>query len=527
MCLHTATRHPRLLAARCPPQVSEPPKKLRKWRKKLAKRKNQVIVPVGRDGRTLTVPNWAYKGPGDLYRGVSGAILGTLPTALVYVVVYDRASAALERALAAHAGASAAAAAAAAAARPQAALGGAGNGGEGQSGGVVAARPRQVNGTHERAAGVHLLSAAAGAICSSVVRVPGDTIRHQTQAYMHRNVFAAFGNIVTARGVAGLYLGYLPTLLRDVPELAIQFTVYEALRKGVTTYRAAQLARQQQALPPQLRRRAARGGKGRDDPSNYKLATWEHLILGGRAGAAAATVTMPLDFVKTRQQCGAAGGVLGLVRSVVAAEGVQGLFAGLAPRVCHVACTSSVFFGLFEGAKLLLKPERTEKDRLLLPKVSPGSACAMWQCRCRWGVTARLTAPAPPLSADHGQAQRPRVEAPAGLGMMAYIHRICASVRLCVWLLQEDLATSAGPLSDSPQEQFTVSWGGLARRACDPAHLTKMVAAAKARAQPGPARVGGSSTPPASTPPDTRPSRPLRRRRPRLERASTPGSSWS
>ena len=403
------------LSPLCSHQVSEPPKKLRKWRKKLAKRKNQVIVPVGRDGRTLTVPNWAYKGPGDLYRGVSGAILGTLPTALVYFVVYDRSSAALERALAAHAEA---AEAAAAASRPQAAPGLAGDtGGDGQGAAAASARLRQrpANATHERAAGVHLLSAAAGAICSSVVRVPGDTIRHQTQAYMHRNVFAAFSNIVTARGVAGLYLGYLPTLLRDVPELAIQFTVYEALRKGVTTYRADQLARQQQALPPQQRRR--RGGQRREDASSYKLATWEHLVLGGLAGAAAATVTMPLDFVKTRQQCGAAGGVLGLVRGVVATEGVQGLFAGLAPRVCHVACTSSVFFGLFEGAKLLLKPERTEKDRLLLPKVRARSAA--WRWRWRGENMTDSHSSAPPPSTDHGQAQRPRVEAPAGLGMMA------------------------------------------------------------------------------------------------------------
>jgi hypothetical protein len=219
-------------------QVSEPPKKLRKWRKKLAKAKNQIIVPVGSHGRTLTVPNWAYKGPGDIYRGLTGAIVGTLPTALVYFTVYDRVSAALE---AHHEEADAARGGAAAAA-------------EHASGGG-------------RAASVHLLSAAAGAVASSFVRVPGDTCRHQTQAYLHNSFFSAARTIVTRDGVRGLYLGYLPTLLRDVPELAVQFTAYEALR------RAAQ------------RRRTDAG-------ANPKLATWEHLVLGGLAGAAAATVTM-------------------------------------------------------------------------------------------------------------------------------------------------------------------------------------------------------------------------------------------
>ena len=313
-------------------QVSDPPKKLRKWRKKLAKAKNQLIVPVGRGGRTLTVPNWAYKGPGDIYRGLSGAIIGTLPTALVYFTVYDRVSATLEAQLAQRSG-----------------------GGALESGGGAAAA-------------VHLVSAAAGAIASSVVRVPGDTCRHQTQAYMHRNVFAAAHTIVSTAGFRGLYLGYLPTLLRDVPELAVQFTVYEALRREAQRRRALADAAAAAASGS-----SARGGQGKSKP--HKLATWEHLVLGGAAGAAAATVTMPLDFIKTRQQCGATGGALALVRGVLAAEGAAGLFRGLGARVCHVAATSACFFGCFEFAKLLLKPDRTEADRLLLPKVC--NACCV------------------------------------------------------------------------------------------------------------------------------------------------------
>ena len=38
-------------------------------------------------------------------------------------------------------------------------------------------------------------------------------------------------------GVAGLYHGFLPTLLRDVPELALQFTLYEKLRHLVQRHR--------------------------------------------------------------------------------------------------------------------------------------------------------------------------------------------------------------------------------------------------------------------------------------------------
>lgn len=35
-------------------------------------------------------------------------------------------------------------------------------------------------------------------------------------------VFEAFRSVVTAEGVGGLYKGFWPTLMRDIPEIAIQ-----------------------------------------------------------------------------------------------------------------------------------------------------------------------------------------------------------------------------------------------------------------------------------------------------------------
>lgn len=44
-------------------------------------------------------------------------------------------------------------------------------------------------------------------------------------------------SIVSTEGIQGLYHGMLPTLLRDVPELALQFSIYEALRHFTETHR--------------------------------------------------------------------------------------------------------------------------------------------------------------------------------------------------------------------------------------------------------------------------------------------------
>jgi len=337
--------------------VSEPPKKLRKWRKKLLKTKNQLVVRVGAGGRTMTVPNWAFKvrsgpfagrdspqqGPGDIYRGATGALLGTFPTALVYFAVYDRVACAWQRAAAGW--------------RAR------------EAEGAPPPPPLLLSpGLH------HLTSAAAGALVSSIVRVPGDTVRHQTQAYMHRNVFAAAHAIVAARGLGGLYLGYLPTLMRDIPELALQFTLYELMRNALVRRAAEQeAAAAAGAAAPARGRRAA--------PKPYKPTTAEHLLIGGLAGASAACFTMPLDFVKTRQQCGAVGGIVPLMRAVVAAEGVGGLFHGLTPRVGMAAATSAVFFGLFEASKMLLKPasERPAEDRDYLRKVTLKRRDQIWK----------------------------------------------------------------------------------------------------------------------------------------------------
>lgn len=51
------------------------------------------------------------------------------------------------------------------------------------------------------------------------------------QAYLHKNTWAATRNIYQAHGAGGFYRGFLSTMIRDVPEIAIQFWAYETLRK--------------------------------------------------------------------------------------------------------------------------------------------------------------------------------------------------------------------------------------------------------------------------------------------------------
>lgn len=78
--------------------------------------------------------------------------------------------------------------------------------------------------------GVAFLSGAIAAAGSSVVKVPLAVCIRSVQAGVYNNVVEASTKIVGAAGPRGLFVGYLPTLLEDVPDMACKFAAYETLR---------------------------------------------------------------------------------------------------------------------------------------------------------------------------------------------------------------------------------------------------------------------------------------------------------
>lgn len=87
------------------------------------------------------------QGPKDVYRGLTGAVLGTIPTAMLYFTTYEWCKTRLE----------------------------------------ARGAPSAVT---------HLASASAGAIMSAFIRVPTDTIKHRVQAYMETDVFLVGDTLV-------------------------------------------------------------------------------------------------------------------------------------------------------------------------------------------------------------------------------------------------------------------------------------------------------------------------------------------
>jgi hypothetical protein len=190
----------------------------------------------------------------------------------------------------------------------------------------------------------------------------------QVQAYLYKDTGSALKSIWAVSGMAGFYRGLAPTLLRDVPEVAIQFTVYEALRKvrkcvdpvsksppttldweartvvvatSVCSAGATRRGKTADIRAFGAGRRGRRGGRWLHHASGLVRAfpfLGESSCIASLCSLGAETVLCPrCRSIKTRVQCGASS-PSALLQEVVRQKGVQGLFVGVGPRVAQVRC---------------------------------------------------------------------------------------------------------------------------------------------------------------------------------------------
>lgn len=125
-----------------------------------------------------------------------------------------------------------------------------------------------------------------------------------------RSVFTCARTVFRTEGLAAFYVSYPTTLTMTVPFTAVQFSVYEYVKR-VTNPR-----------------------------NDYSPVS--HMVSGGAAGAVAAAVTTPLDVAKTLLQTRGtsrdseirnARGMMDALRIIYARDGLRGFARGLSPRV--------------------------------------------------------------------------------------------------------------------------------------------------------------------------------------------------
>lgn len=161
--------------------------------------------------------------------------------------------------------------------------------------------------------------------------------------------------IIQNDGVMGLYAGYSATLLRNLPAGVLSYSSFEYLKAAV------------------LRK----SGKSH-------LEAVESVVCGALAGAISASLTTPLDVVKTRLMTQVRGegvgkvaavmydGVTATARQILKEEGWVGLTRGMGPRVLHSACFSALGYFAFETARLAILQEYVRRKEEREVSVSAG-----------------------------------------------------------------------------------------------------------------------------------------------------------
>jgi len=175
---------------------------------------------------------------------------------------------------------------------------------------------------------------AAGAIANEALMNPFDVIKQRMQMHnsQYRSVYHCARTVLRAEGIGAFYISYPTTLTMAVPFNAVQFSVYEHLKKLM-------------------------------NPTNAYSPT-THMVSGGLAGAVAAAVTTPLDVAKTLLQTRGtsedaqirnARGMTDAFRIIWQRDGLKGFMRGLSPRVLTFMPSNALCWLSYEFFKAAIR----------------------------------------------------------------------------------------------------------------------------------------------------------------------------
>jgi len=196
---------------------------------------------------------------------------------------------------------------------------------------------------HNPNTAIPMVSGACARLLAVTAISPIELIRTKVQSenMKYNNVFKFIRDAVKEKGFKTLYRGWVPTIMRDVPFSMIYWLNYETAKTLI--------------LKHQQKRTM----------DNYMT-----FICGATAGTIAAAITCPFDVVKTHRQVQLGeqqmvnnkGAVLtkDVIKEIYRTKGIQGLFAGVMPRIAKVSMSCAIMITTFEYFKKLFDEDQSE-----------------------------------------------------------------------------------------------------------------------------------------------------------------------
>ncbi|EOD47092.1 putative pet8 related protein [Neofusicoccum parvum] len=228
-----------------------------------------------------------------IYRGIGSTVVGSAPGAALFFVTYDGVKRSLAR-------------------RTRTLH---------TADGTRITTPAQQGALH------HMVAASLGEVAACAVRVPTEVVKQRAQASQHPSSLAALQHILAQRRAHGLvhvwkelYRGWGITIMREVPFTVIQFPLWEGMKEW------------------------SKRTNGKDS-----VTAFEGALFGSIAGAIAASITTPLDVLKTRMMLATQRQkVVPLLTSILKESGPRAFFAGIGPRVFWISTGGAVFLGSYQ-----------------------------------------------------------------------------------------------------------------------------------------------------------------------------------
>lgn len=205
------------------------------------------------------------------------------------------------------------------------------------------------------------IAGALSAVPTTLIMAPGERIKVllQVQSAGGSSKFSGPGDVVKTLyrtgGLRSIFAGSAATLLRDGTGSMAYFSVYEGLKRRATApvVRAETGPMDGTLSPAPLPEGTA---------AKQQLSASTVLVAGGLAGMANWLVALPIDTIKSRIQAQAPAtdahwrppSVLSMGRTILAQEGLKGLYRGVGPALLRAFPANAACFGGMEASKAFL-----------------------------------------------------------------------------------------------------------------------------------------------------------------------------
>lgn len=130
--------------------------------------------------------------------------------------------------------------------------------------------------------------------------------------------------LIQQQGFSGIYVGALPTAMRQATSVAVRFTLFDIVKDILFKLR-------------------------NEDRENASMTT--NFLAGGAGGAVSVVLNNPIDVIKSRVQSGHSKNMMQAFSSVMKESGITGFGAGLSARVPRLFLSQAIQFTLVDYIK--------------------------------------------------------------------------------------------------------------------------------------------------------------------------------